>query len=123
MSGDFLNMILTVTPDNVDHNNKVILKMADPDGYANLKTSLDVAAMRVKKERVTTIWVPQIEEVSERDMQVKVNGTLKTYIADKLTSERQKEFLVEFISNISGRLYVAKVQEIVKSDPAKSGSF
>ena len=79
--------------------------------------------MRVKKERVTTIWVPQIEEVSERDMQVKVNGTLKTYIADKLTSERQKEFLVEFISNISGRLYVAKVQEIVKSDPAKSGSF
>ena len=123
MAGYVLGTIMTVTPDNVDHNNKVILKMADPSGYGDLKTALDAAAIRMKKERVTTIWVPRKEEVSERSMQVKVTGNLKTYIADKLTSEREKVFLVQFISTISGRLYVAKVQEIVKPDPGKSGSF
>lgn len=72
MAGYVLGTVLTVTPETVDYNNKVILKMADPDGYAGLKTALDAAAMRLKQERVTTIWVPRKEEVSEQDKRVKV---------------------------------------------------
>ena len=117
MAGYVLGTVLTVTPETVDYNNKVILKMADPDGYANLKTALDAAALRLRKERVTTIWVPHKEEVSERDKRVKVSGKLKTYIADKLTSEREKDFSVEFTITTSGRLYVSKIEEIVKRDP------
>ena len=91
---------------------------ADPDGYAGLKTALDAAAMRLKQERVTTIWVPRKEEVSEQDKRVKVSGKLKTFIADKLTSEREKDYLVEFTITTSGRLYVSKIEEIVKRDPS-----
>jgi conjugal transfer pilus assembly protein TraE len=40
MAGYVLGTVLTVTPETVDYNNKVILKMADPDGYAGLKTAL-----------------------------------------------------------------------------------
>ena len=53
MAGYVLGTVLTVTPETVDYNNKVILKMADPDGYAGLKTALDAAAMRLKQERVS----------------------------------------------------------------------
>ena len=118
MAGYVLGTVLTVTPETVDYNNKVILKMADPDGYAGLKTALDAAAMRLKQERVTTIWVPRKEEVSEQDKRVKVSGKLKTYIADKLTSEREKDYIVEFKITTSGRLYVSKIEEVVKRDPS-----
>jgi len=118
MAGYVLGSILTVTPETAEYNNKLILKMAHPDGYAVLKTALDSAAMRIKQERVTTIWVPRKEEVSEREMRVKVSGKLKTYIADKLTSERDKDYLVEFTVTSSGRLYVSKIEEIVKADSA-----
>ena len=76
MAGYVLGTVLTVTPESVDYNNRVILKMTDPDGYAGLKTALDAAALRLKQERVTTIWVPRKEEVSERDKRVKVGEAL-----------------------------------------------
>ena len=113
-----LSMVMTVTPENVDHNNSVILKMADPDGYGALKVALDAAALRVKQERVATVWVPQIEEVNTKDLRVRVSGKLKTYIADKLTSEKPHDYLVEFIITPSGRLYVSKIEEVIK--PAAS---
>ena len=115
-----LQAVLTVTPDTVDHNNQVILKMTDPDGYPKLRADLDAAALRMKRERVTTVWIPQKEEISERDKRVKVKGRLKTFIADVFTSERDKEYTVDFNITSSGRLYVLKVQEVVKHDPARS---
>ena len=114
-----LSAVLTVTPDTVDHNNQVILKMTDPDGYPKLRAELEAAAIRMKKERVTTVWIPQKEEISVRDKRVKVKGRLKTFIADVFTSERDKEYIVDFNITSSGRLYVLKVQEVVKPDPAR----
>ena len=119
MANYVLQSILSVTPDSVDHNNRVILKMTHPDGYAKLRADLDAAALRMKRERVTTVWIPQIEEISESDKRVKVKGRLKTFIADVLTSERDKEYSVEFNITSSGRLYVLNVKEVVKPDPAK----
>jgi conjugal transfer pilus assembly protein TraE len=111
-----LSKVLTTSPELVDHHNKTILNMAHPDGYGTLKTALDAAALRIRKDRITTIWVPKKEEVSEKALRVKVTGLLKTYITDKLTSEREKEYLVEFTITTSGRLYVSKIEEVVKRD-------
>ena len=119
MTGYVLDRILTVTPETVDYNNRTILKITDPDGYAELKTALDSAAARLKQEKITTIWVPRTEEIQERAMKVKVKGRLKTFIADKLTSERDKEYSVEFQITISGRLYVTKIQEVIAVEPVK----
>ncbi len=114
MADYVLGQVLTVTPQTVDHNNQVILKMTDPRGYPALKTALDAAALRLKKERVTTIWAPRTEEVAARAKRVTVSGRLKTFIADQLTSEREKTYRVEFIVTASGRLYVLRIEEIIK---------
>lgn len=66
--------------------------------------------------------MPRKEEVSEQDKRVKVSGKLKTYIADKLTSERDKDYIVEFTVTTSGRLYVSKIEEVVKRDPSQPAS-
>jgi conjugal transfer pilus assembly protein TraE len=118
MAGYVLDKVKTVTPETVDYNNKVILKMAHPDGYGALKTMLDAAALRVKQDRVTTVWIPRNEKVNERAMTVEVSGQLKTFITDKLTSQLDKAYLVQFSVTTSGRLYVLKVEEVVKRDSA-----
>lgn len=118
MAAYVLEKVLTVTPETVDYNNRVILKMAHPDGYAALKTMLDAAALRVKQERVSTVWIPRNEKVNERAMTVEVSGQRKTFIADKLTSQLDKVYLVQFSVTSSGRLYVSKVEEVVKRDSA-----
>ena len=119
MANYVLQAILTVTPDSVDNNNKTILRMTDPAGYGRLRADLEAAAVRLKRERVTTVWIPQREEISESDHTVKVKGRMKTYIADTPTGERDKEFLVEFNITSSGRLYVLNVKEVVKAEPAR----
>ncbi|MFN7570478.1 MAG: type IV conjugative transfer system protein TraE [Betaproteobacteria bacterium] len=119
MANFVLQTVLTVSPDSVDYNNKVILKMTDPDGYGKLKADLEGAALRMKRDRVSTVWTPRKEEVQERDKRVKVSGRLKTYVADTLTSDREKEYLIEFNVTAAGRLYVVSLQEVVKPDPAR----
>lgn len=116
MASYVMGMVLTRSPETADYNNRVILKMAHPDGYGELKTSLDAAAIRQKQEKVTTIWVPRNEKVSEQALSVEANGQVKTYIGDKLTSQREKTYLVQFSITTSGRLYVLKMDEIVKRD-------
>lgn len=118
MASYVLGSVLTVTPETVDHNNKVILKMAHPDGYPALKTSLDSAAARLKKERITTLWGPRNESIDEHALTVHASGSLKTFIADKLVSESPRDYLVKFLITTSGRLYVTKIEEIVKPESA-----
>ncbi len=118
MTNYVLDKVLTVTPENVDYNNRVILKMTHPDGHAHLQTVLDAAAQQLKKDHITTIWVPHNEAIQLSSMQVRVSGKLKTFIADKLTSERDKEYLVQFHLTVSGRLYVLTIKEIIKQHDA-----
>lgn len=119
MTGYALQLLYTNSPDSVEHNNGVLLKMSDPESYWQMKTLLDAAAIRMKTLKVSTVWTPTKETVSEKDLRVTASGRLKTYIADVLTSNVPKEFLVEFTINSSGRLYVHDVQEVVKPDRAR----
>ena len=118
MSTYVLSMMFTISPETVEWQNKVILKMTHPDGYGKLKAELEANAQRLKRDRIATVWVPRTEKVSERSKTVVVAGKLKTYIADVLTSEKDKEYQVEFEITSSGRLYVVRVQEVVKPEPA-----
>lgn len=118
MSTYVLSMMFTISPETVEWQNKVILKMTHPDGYGKLKAELEANAQRLKRDRIATVWIPRTEKVSERSKTVVVAGKLKTYIADVLTSEKDKEYQVEFEITSSGRLYVVRVQEVVKPEPA-----
>jgi conjugal transfer pilus assembly protein TraE len=120
MANYVLQQILTVSADSVDFQSKVILKMTDPDAYGKLKAELEAAALRIRRDRISTVWTARKETISEQSKSVRVSGSLKTYIADVLTSTRDKEYVVDFYITSSGRLYVANVQEVVKPDPAAS---
>lgn len=119
MANYVLQLLYTNSPDSVDHNNAVLLKITDPAGYGNMKVQLDAAALRLKQLKVSTVWTPAKEEVIDRKLRVKSSGRLKTYIADVLTSNLLKEFQIEFSINNSGRLHVLNAQEVVKADHSR----
>lgn len=115
MASYVLTTLLTVSPKSAEHNNDVILKMATPDAYANLKTTLSASAIEIKKNGISTIWEPRDEwEVSDGDMTVQAKGLLTTYIQDVKTSVVEKEYLVGFSIANNGRIYVTHIQEVVK---------
>ncbi|KWB52688.1 conjugal transfer protein TraE [Burkholderia ubonensis] len=118
MSGYVLSLILTSTPETVDYNNSILLKLAEPEQYPVLKTQLDAAAIRIKREKITTIWSPQSAQISVDAKRVIWKGTLKTYIADQLVSTLPHTYVVELPISFSGRTYVRKAEEVLDSTRA-----
>ncbi|KWN65939.1 type IV conjugative transfer system protein TraE [Burkholderia stagnalis] len=121
MSGYVLGLILTSTPETVDYNNSILLKMAEPEQYPVFKTQLDAAAIRIKREKITTIWSPQSAQIFVDAKRVIWKGTLKTYIADQPISTLPHTYVVELPISFSGRTYVRKAEEVLDSTRAAAG--
>ncbi len=111
-----MTMLRTINPNNVEHNNSIILKMASAEAQPKMRKILDAQAARIKKEDIMTVWsgstVPP-KVVGKNS--VVLNGTLKTYYSDKLVSTDPKEYKVTFDINSFGRLYVTQIEEIKPS--------
>lgn len=122
MSGYVLDKMLNTSPETVDYNNAVILKMTAPEQYPALKTTLDVAAMRIKRERITTLWAPRSLSIERGSNRGTWTGILKTYVSDVLVSSEQHSYVVELSFDISGRTYVSKAAEVLRADGARGGS-
>ena len=109
-------MLRTINPQNVEHNNSVILKMVSADTQPKFRKILDAQAARIKKEDIITVWSgANIPPKIVNKNSVVLNGILKTYYSDKLVSSDPKEYKVTFDINSFGRLYVAQVEEIKPS--------
>lgn len=111
-----LDRLLNTTPETVEYNNGVILKMADPAGYAALKTILDAAALKIKKEQISTTWIPERAEFNEDLKQVKIGGKRKVFLAGHLASTQDQVYVIDFNITLFGRLYVVKIAEFVKPE-------
>ena len=112
MSDYVLSLQATTTPEMVDHNNGVILKMTDPASYPAIKTMLDAAAIRIKRERITTIFVMRTKSIDRPNNRVTTTGTFKTYIGDKLVGEEDRSLLVVFNITLTGQTYVQQLAQV-----------
>ncbi|KUY72697.1 conjugal transfer protein TraE [Burkholderia cepacia] len=112
MSDYVLSLQATTTPEMVDHNNSVILKMTDPASYPAIKAMLDAAAIRIKRERITTIFVMRTKSIDRPNNRVTTTGTFKTYIGDKLVGEEDRSLLVAFNITLTGQTYVQQLAQV-----------
>lgn len=115
-----LDKLATTTPETVDANNAFVLKVVDPSAYPQLKTELELAAARVKRERITTIWIPLTYSVDVAAHQVRVDGRIKTWISNAYTSERARSYVVSYHISTFGRLYVENVEEVIDDPDARA---
>ncbi|KMQ81317.1 IncF plasmid conjugative transfer pilus assembly protein TraK [Candidatus Burkholderia pumila] len=103
ISDYIVDLQATTIPETVDHNNATILKMTDPDSYPTIKPMLDAAAIRIKRERITTIFVKRTKSIDHPNNRVIITGTFKTFIGDKLVDSEDRSLLTVASTELAGR--------------------
>ncbi len=118
--GYFLaQLTLNVTPQNVEHQGRVLLRYASPEAYGDLRTSLMTTAERVKRDGASTVFSAQDLLVDEATQRVGLRGVLSTFISDRRVSETSKGYVIE-LHTAGGRLYVRRIRETNPHDPLET---
>jgi conjugal transfer pilus assembly protein TraE len=114
-----MQLTLNVTPQNVDHQSKLLLTYAAPAAFGELRTTLAATSERVKRDGAATVFSAQDLSVDERAMKVGVRGQLTTYISDRRVSDAAKGYVLEF-QYTAGRIYLKAFRETPSNDPLET---
>jgi conjugal transfer pilus assembly protein TraE len=115
--GYFLaQLTLNVTPQNVEHQGRVLLQYVSPEAYGDLRTSLMASAERIKRDGASTVFSAQDLLVDEATQRVGLRGVLSTFISDRRVAESAKGYLIE-LHTTGGRLYLKRFRETTPHDP------
>ena len=114
-----MQLTLNVTPQNIDHQAKVLLQYAAPAFYGELRTALLTAAERLKRDGAATVFSAQDLTVDERALKVGVRGQLTTFISDRRVSQVAKGYVIEF-QYAGGRVFLKAFRETNPNDPLET---
>ena len=105
-----LQLTLNVTPQNVDHQARVLLRYADPEVAGALRSTLTASAERLKRDGAATVFSAQDVSVDLPRRRVTARGRLTTYVSDRRVSELIKTYHLGFTVR-AGRVSVVSFQE------------
>lgn len=112
-----VQLAYNVTPASVEYQNAALLKYAAPEAYGALEKAGKLAAERVKRDQITTIFSPQSVIHSKDDaLKLAFVGLLTTYVTDKASPPRQATILVRFRYE-AGKTLVVELRETDSNDP------
>lgn len=109
-------LVLNVTPDNVDYQTKMLLQYACPSGYGKLKTDQAVAGNALKRDSISTLFNTRNIQVDEKTLKVALIGTLSTWVSNKKAPDYAKTYLGKFEYQ-NGRICVTDFKETSSDDP------
>jgi conjugal transfer pilus assembly protein TraE len=115
MANFVAHYVLDVTPENVEYNQAIVLKLVRPDLEPELKTRMRNDAARLRRDNATTLFFPKALQVFEARQAVHVQGNLDTYVNDRKVSTRLTNYLAEF-DFAGGRIYLKSFKE-TDADP------
>lgn len=96
LTRDVVNLMLNVTPANVEYSTKSILKIAHPKFYGELKTSLQSRSQDVMNRRISVFFSPQSISVGDDRSSVIVMGKLSTYLGKEEVSMEEKIYSITY---------------------------
>jgi conjugal transfer pilus assembly protein TraE len=115
--GYFLaQLTLNVTPQNVEHQSRLLLQYAAPASWGELRTAMAANAERIKRDGAATVFSPQDLQVDERTQRVGLRGLLTTFISDRRVSEVSKGYAIE-LQYAGGRILLKTFRETNPNDP------
>ena len=86
------SIALNVTADNVDFQQELLLRYADPSYYTKLKPELLLVADKIKKDHVTTVFFPIDMKIDCKHNEAIIIGDLKTYVGDTMLPTRRVSY-------------------------------
>lgn len=96
LTRDVTNLILNITPDNVEYSSKAILKITHPQFYGTLKTELNKRSKDVINRKISTYFAGQSIFVGDDKMSVIVLGKLSTFLGKEEVSVEEKNYAISF---------------------------
>ena len=114
-----MQLTLNVTPHSVDHQAKVLLQYAAPAAFGELRSALNAAGERLKRDGASTVFSAQDLAVDERGLRVGLRGLLTTFISDRRVSEVAKGYAIE-LQYTGGRIYLKAFRETNPNDPLET---
>ncbi|MCW8966243.1 MAG: type IV conjugative transfer system protein TraE [Candidatus Pacearchaeota archaeon] len=110
MSYYYLQLVMNVTPHNVDYSTNLFLKYVDPSLYPDLSTKLKVTAGRIKRDNVSTVYFPSTLDIDSKSMRVVATGHMSTFVGDFKKSDEVRRYIIEFTTK-GTRLFVKTLCE------------
>lgn len=94
LTRDVINLMLNVTPSNVEYTAKSILKITHPKFYGTLKTSLLERTKDVINRHITLFFAPQSIILGDEPNTVYVTGKLSTILGKTEVSTEEKTYSI-----------------------------
>ena len=112
-----LQLAYNVTPASVDFQNAALLKYAAPEAHGGLEKAGRLAAERVKRDQISTLFSPRSVLHDKADgLRLVIQGELTTFVTDKASPPRAMTVLVAFRYD-GGRTVVTSLKETSQDDP------
>lgn len=121
ISRDVVNLMLNITPSNVEYSAKSILKIAHPQFHGSLKTALNARSKDIINRKISTFFSGQSMVVGEDKMSVVVVGKLSTFLGKEEVSIEEKNYMISY-SYEGFRPLIINFEEVdEKGNPIKTG--
>ena len=92
----YVQLVMNVTPHNVEYSTDLFLKYVDPSLYPDLSSKLRVVANRIKRDNVSTVYFPSQLDIDEAGLRVVATGHMSTYVGDFKKSDEIRKYIIEF---------------------------
>ena len=113
------NLILDVTPDNIDYKATKLLEYADPRAHGALKERQMLESARIKRDNATTYFSLETIRVHPEKLAALISGRMHTLINGTPVPEQNKNYFVRFRLD-HGRASLIQFEEIPHVDIAKA---
>ena len=106
-----ISQYATVSPQTIDYQNSVLLKLVHPSVSGELAIRFKMGANRLKQENMSKVFMAREVRISEKGRAVALIGTQITFIADKrVQGDEVKAYLVVFDYDGS-RTFIKELRE------------
>nr|MBD0118883.1 conjugal transfer protein TraE [Acinetobacter baumannii] len=107
-----INYLFNVTPINVSKNFEKILGITCEPSFPQIQKYLSQSEAQIKREGLTSVWSSSgAFTFQEADKAITIEGTRKTYLADRLVSEKSQKIQTKFVMS-KGTICLYSLNEV-----------
>lgn len=96
LTRDVANLMLNVSPANLEYNSKALLKMIHPSFYGAMKNEISQRNLSVENRRISTVFFLQSINIKNKRNTVQIVGKLSTYIGKEEVEFEQKKYQISY---------------------------
>lgn len=111
-------LLLNATPQTIDHQNSLLLKITDPEYKDALEKELNINALWLKRNNISTYFTAVSAAADTSDNTVVLKGTFEAKANNLIVNSKERSLLITFKNN-NGTLSLLSIKEI-KTKPTNT---